>query len=223
MGASYDLQQDAIQELKDNLLDLILDNEIEDEDEIESVLRDDIQELIRDIAGSQTPVYNSDLMDLANDDYDLLTTPSEFGSTEPLDIIRDNVYMKIEEWCWEWIRNDMEDDDDVISCIESVQLALDDEAFHVVDPDGFQPSDEIVDAWIYPKDKPGYIYKTHEEMEAERLAEWRAASVILEEPEDTPCSECDGSEVVEVIVIRTGNHYEVQCPHCFGSGIEPSH
>lgn len=223
MGASYDLQQDAIEELKDNLLDLILDNEIEDEDEIESVLRDDIQELISEIADSQTPIYYSDMLDIANDNYDILHEASEFGSTEPFKIIQENIYTQIEQWLYEWIRNDMEDDDDVNSCVESVQLALDDEAFHVVDPDGFQPSDEIVDAWIYPKDKPGYIYKTHEEMEAERLSEYRAASVILEEPEDTPCSECEGEGELELMSIKTNARYILRCPRCNGDGWEPSH
>ena len=81
------------------------------------VLDDEPHDLVFEIADSNTPIYYSDLMDVASSDYDMILTepsigPAFDGEPTPINIIAANIYEAI---CadlfqyWEQLQDERED------------------------------------------------------------------------------------------------------------------
>lgn len=92
MSSLYELIQNAIEELKDDIKD---GNEFDENDRI------------HELADSWTPIYYSEILSLAADNLDLATDEPELGpafdgSPTPINIIAANIYEAIYNGVWEF-------------------------------------------------------------------------------------------------------------------------
>lgn len=111
----YDVERNAIEELRDRLNDLILENKITDTDQIDNEYHNDLCDIIFECADSSVPIYTSDILQLAADNIDLATSepdigPAFDGSPTPVNIIAANIFEAIEECLWTYIQEDLEND-----------------------------------------------------------------------------------------------------------------
>lgn len=111
----YDVEQDAISELRDRLNDLISENKITDIDQIDNEYHNELCDIVFECADSGVPVYTSDILQLAADNIDLATSepdlgPAFDGSPTPVNIIAANIFEAIEDCLWTYIRDDLEND-----------------------------------------------------------------------------------------------------------------
>lgn len=100
MSELYDLEQSAIEELKDWMNENPGNDEPHDE--------------IFEIADSSVPVYTSDILNLASENINLAVDvpesgPAFDGSATPVNIIAANIFEYIENALWEYW-NDHKDD-----------------------------------------------------------------------------------------------------------------
>ena len=91
----------------------------------------DIHDMMHEVADDHTPIYNGDLMDLAKENFELMTTTPELGpafdgEATPINIIAANVF----EWILEGLNEWAGDDDDFCELIEGYmaknEIVLDD-------------------------------------------------------------------------------------------------
>jgi len=104
----YQLKEDAVEELIEHLNAALASGDIDPEDPERSYDPDD---WIFESADGWVPIYNSDIMDLASSDYDIMLTEPEFELTEntPVAVAQANIFTALRkamyeahrDWCSE--------------------------------------------------------------------------------------------------------------------------
>jgi len=112
----YDIEQSAIDDLRNRLNDLISEEKIADPDSVDNDYHNELCEMVFEISDSNVPIYNGDILQLAADNYDLALNEPELGpafdgSPTPINIIAANIFEHIENRLWEYVRDEMESDD----------------------------------------------------------------------------------------------------------------
>lgn len=111
----YDVEQSAIESLRDRINDLIQEYEITSADQVDDDQHNELCDLIFEVTDSAVPIYTSDLMQLAADNISLATDEPEIGpafdgSPTPVNIVAANVFEHIEQRLWEYVRDELEYD-----------------------------------------------------------------------------------------------------------------
>ena len=145
------LLEELIKEAQDELKEWAQGEVVEYE-----VVPDEVSDTIFEITDSSTPVYYSDMMKCANDDYSLMHETPELASGDetPMRALQLNIFDRIEnELCeyWEVLKDELQDDLDEY---ENLVSELEDIA---EDPD--RGLDDALEAWG-ETDLPEYMEKS---------------------------------------------------------------
>lgn len=87
---------------------------------------------IFEIADSNTPIYNSDIMEIAAEDYEIMSSEPEIGPAfdgkpTPLNIAAANIFEAIEQGLWEYWNEHKDDFDDNLTWLwEEIEALIED-------------------------------------------------------------------------------------------------
>src|SRR5574341_15511 len=111
----YDIEQSAIEELRDRLNDLIAEEKITKADQIDNDYHNELCDIVFECANAAVPYLLSDILQLATDDTYLAaeepsTGPAFDGTSTPVNIIAANIFEAIEDCLCHYIKDDLEGD-----------------------------------------------------------------------------------------------------------------